>query len=195
MVVRSETSRKAILEATMTLLDERRPDALTVQKLSIERIAREAGVSKTTIYRWWPSKAAVVIDTFLDNHIARTPVREDIPAIEAIQEHLTSIAEVYAGYEGRLISQLIAECQYDPATMAEYKKRFYGHRLQTAIDLIERAMAENSIRSDVSPRLVAELIYAPIYYRLLFADGPLTPEAMKEILRTVLEGISGSGRP
>ncbi|KSU70010.1 transcriptional regulator, TetR family [Pseudarthrobacter enclensis] len=179
----------------MTLLDERRPDALTVQKLSIERIAREAGVSKTTIYRWWPSKAAVVIDTFLDNHIARTPVREDIPAIEAIQEHLTSIAEVYAGYEGRLISQLIAECQYDPATMAEYKKRFYGHRLQTAIDLIERAMAENSIRSDVSPRLVAELIYAPIYYRLLFADGPLTPEAMKEILRTVLEGISGSGRP
>ena len=60
MVERSEHSRQAILKATMDLLDERNPDALSVRKLSIERIAREAGVSKTTIYRWWSSKAEVV---------------------------------------------------------------------------------------------------------------------------------------
>src|SRR4051812_50023874 len=116
MAVRSEESRRSILEATMKLLEDSGPPGFTVQKLSIERIAREAGVSKTTIYRWWPSKAAVVIDTFLDNHVARTPVREDVPAIEALREHLASLAEVYAGPEGRLVAQLIAECQYDPAT-------------------------------------------------------------------------------
>ncbi|BCW44834.1 helix-turn-helix domain-containing protein [Arthrobacter sp. StoSoilB5] len=80
----------------MTLLDERRSGALTVQKLSIERIAREAGISKTTIYRWWPSKAAVAIDTFLENHIVRTPVRDNIPAIEALSEHFASLAKIYS---------------------------------------------------------------------------------------------------
>src|SRR6476620_12789967 len=108
MAIRSEQSRQAILQSTMKLLDEREPGSMSVQKLSIERIAREAGVSKTTIYRWWPSKAAVVIDTFLENHVARTPVREDVPAIDALREHLASLAAIYAGPEGRLISQLVA---------------------------------------------------------------------------------------
>src|SRR3954464_7891845 len=111
MAVRREQSRRAILESTMRLLDERHAGALSVQKLSIERIAREAGVSKTTIYRWWSSKVAVVIDTFLDNHVARTPVREDVPAIDALREHMASLAGVYAGNEGRLVAQLIGECQ------------------------------------------------------------------------------------
>ena len=73
MAIRSEQSRQAILQSTMKLLDEREPGSMSVQQLSIERIAREAGVSKTTIYRWWPDKAAVIIDTFLENHILLTP--------------------------------------------------------------------------------------------------------------------------
>ena len=111
----------------MKLLEDSGSAGFTVQKLSIERIAREAGVSKTTIYRWWSSKVAVVIDTFLDNHVARTPVREDVPAIDALREHMASLAEVYAGKEGRLVAQLIGECQQDEATMAEFKN-FSGSR-------------------------------------------------------------------
>ena len=150
MAVRSEQSHKAILEATMALLDESGPDALTVQKLSIERIAREAGVSKTTIYRWWPSKAAVVIDTFLENHVARTPVREDVPAIDALREHLSSLAVIYAGPEGRLISQLVAEAQYDSATMEEFKERFWLPRTRAVTSMVRRAMEEGAIRPTLS---------------------------------------------
>lgn len=193
MAVRSEASRRAVLEATMKLLDDQGPGALTVQKLSIERIAREAGVSKTTIYRWWPSKVAVVIDTFLENHIARTPVRADVPAIEALRAHLASVAAVYAGSEGGLMAQLIAECQYDAAAMADFKERFYGHRRQTAINMVERAMEEGSIRVDLSPANVAELLYAPLYFRLLFADGALDEKAADEILDTALAGIRPPG--
>lgn len=189
MAIRSEQSHRAILDATMTLLDERKPGALTVQRLSIERIAREAGVSKTTIYRWWPSKAAVVIDTFLENHIVRTPVRDDIPAIQALSEHLTSLTKIYSGREGRLISQLIAECQYDPQTMAEFKERFWRHRQEAVTGLIQRAVEEGVIRSDVAPDTVAELLYAPIYFRLLLDSGPLDRDAMTNMLNAALEGI------
>src|SRR6478736_3104243 len=108
MAIRSEQSRQAILQSTMKLLDEREPGSMSVQQLSIERIAREAGVSKTTIYRWWPNKTAVIIDTFLENHILATPVRQDLPALDALRQHLLSLAAVYQGLEGRLMAQLIA---------------------------------------------------------------------------------------
>ena len=190
MAIRSEQSHRSILEATMRLLDEAGPAALSVQKLSIERIAREAGVSKTTIYRWWPSKAAVVIDTFLDNHVARTPIREDVPALEALREHLASLADTYAGREGRLVAQLIAECQYDPATMAEFKDRFWTPRSRAVIPLIRRAMDEGAMRGDLDPELTTELLYSPIYFRLLFQTGALDAEATKAILQTALEGLA-----
>ena len=174
----------------MGLLDESGPAALTVQKLSIERIAREAGVSRTTIYRWWPSKAAVVIDSFLENHVARTPVREDVPAIEALREHFVSLAEIYAGQEGRLVAQLIAECQHDRATMVEFKERFWTPRSRVAISLIERAVEEGSLRGDLDPMLVAELLYTPLYSRLLLQTGALDAEATGAILQAAFEGLS-----
>jgi AcrR family transcriptional regulator len=190
MAIRSEESRRAVLEATMKLLEDSSPTGFTVQKLSIERIAREAGVSKTTIYRWWSSKVAVVIDTFLDNHVARTPVREDVPAIDALREHMASLADVYAGNEGRLIAQLIGECQQDEATMAEFKNLFWTPRAQATTSLVARAINEGSMRKDLDAQVVTELLYAPIYFRLLFQSGPLDAKATDAIMQTVLEGLA-----
>ena len=174
----------------MKLLEDSSPAGFTVQKLSIERIAREAGVSKTTIYRWWSSKVAVVIDTFLDNHVARTPVREDVPAIDALREHMASLADVYAGNEGRLIAQLIGECQQDEATMAEFKNLFWTPRAQATTSLVARAINEGSMRKDLDAQVVTELLYAPIYFRLLFQSGPLDAKATGDIMQTVPEGFS-----
>ena len=190
MAIRSEESRRAVLEATMKLLEDSGPEGLTVQKLSIERIAREAGVSKTTIYRWWSSKVAVVIDTFLDNHVARTPVREDVPAIDALREHMASLADVYAGNEGRLVAQLIGECQQDETTMAEFKKHFWSPRALVVESLVERAISEGSMRKDLDAQVVTEMLYAPIYFRLLFQSGTLDAKATDAIMQTALEGLA-----
>jgi AcrR family transcriptional regulator len=174
----------------MKLLEGSGANGSTVQKLSIERIAREAGVSKTTIYRWWSSKAAVVIDTFLDNHVARTPVREDVPAIDALREHMASLATVYAGPEGRLVAQLIGECQHDEATMAEFKEHFWTPRALAVTSLVERAIGEGSLRKDLDAQAITELLYAPIYFRLLFQSGPLDAKATNSILQVALDGLA-----
>ncbi|MGO1543478.1 MAG: TetR/AcrR family transcriptional regulator [Gulosibacter sp.] len=189
MAVRSEESRKAILESTMKLLDVQSPDHVSVQRLSIERIAREAGVSKTTIYRWWPNKAAVIIESFLDNHIARTPVRKDIPAIDALREHLISLTEIYATHEGSLVAQLIGECQYDAQVMTEFKERFWYPRVEATRTLIERAISEGGIRKDASPEVIAEMLYGPVYFRLLLESGPLSPKWAKEHFENALLGL------
>lgn len=190
MAVRSEHSRQAILQSTMKLLDEREPESVSIQQLSIERIAREAGVSKTTIYRWWPNKAAVIIDTFLENHILATPVREDLPAIEALREHVVSLAKVYQGYEGRLMAQLLAECQFDQSALDEFKKHFWRPRREAVNRLIMRAVEEGSIRGDRSADDIAERIYAPIYFRLLFQEGGLDAQTMNDGFDIAFEGIT-----
>ena len=189
MAVRSEASRKAVLQATMELLNDTPPGPVSLQKLSIEGIAKHAGVSKMTIYRWWPSKTAVVIDSFLDNHVAQTPIHDEGPAIDALRAHLASLARVYSGPEGRLIAQLIAECQHDPATLEEFKQRFWKGRADAAKLLIERAVAEGAVRDDIDPDVVAEMLYAPIYFRLLFQTGDLDEEATDAMVDAALKGI------
>lgn len=193
MAVRSESSRKAILQATMNLLGDDPPGPVSLQKLSIEGIAREAGVSKMTIYRWWPDKATLVIDSFVDSHVARTPIRQDGRAIVALREHVASLAAVYAGPEGRLVAQLIAECQYEPKTLEEFKERFWQGRAEAVTGLIKRAMSEGDVRADLAPAFVADLLYAPIYFRLLFQNGPLDSDFTGLLLDTALKG-SAAGK-
>ncbi|TQS45117.1 TetR/AcrR family transcriptional regulator [Cryptosporangium phraense] len=192
MAVRSESSRRAILDATLSLLGDQPPGPVTLQKLSIERIAREAGVSKMTIYRWWPNKAALVIETFLDNHIAQTAVPDEGRALDALRVHLASLAKVYDGPEGRLMTQLIAECQYDPATLHEFKTRFREGRAAAVAQLIQRAIDEGDLRSDVTPDEVAEILYAPIYFRLLFRNAPLNADATDRLFEVALAGLAAT---
>jgi AcrR family transcriptional regulator len=195
MAVRSESSRRAILQATMDLLGDQPPGPVTVAKLSIEAIARQAGVSKMTIYRWWPNKAALVIDSFLDNHVAHTPIEDSDRALEALRKHMASLARIYEGPEGRLIAQLIAECQFDPATLQEFKQRFWEGRRNAVTRLIERAVHEGDLRSDVPPVEIAEVLYSPIYFRLLFQTGTLDAEFTERLVDVLLEGFGTESVP
>lgn len=173
MAKRSEASRRSVLDATLRLLSL---DDMTVQKLSIEAIAREAGVGKTTIYRWWPSKAAVVIDAFMENHLLHTPVKTDVPAREALESHLASLIREYSGQPGRLVSQIIAESQYDPDTRDMFLDRFFHNRYDTIVELVQRGIDSGEFSPDIDPEVLTEMLYAPVYQRLLFAHRPLRPE-------------------
>ena len=190
VAVRSESSKRAVLQATMELLDGGSPEGLSVKKLSIEAIAERAGVGKMTIYRWWRSKVAVIIDSFLENHVAQTPIDTEGPAIDALRRHVASLARVYAGPEGRLVAQLIAECQYDPDALDEFRERFWKDRGRAVRALIERAVDEGSLRREVDPEFIGELIYAPIYFRLLSRSGPLDDAFAETVVATVLAGVA-----
>jgi AcrR family transcriptional regulator len=179
MAKRSETSRRSILDATLRLLSA---EDMTVQKLSIEAIAREAGVGKTTIYRWWPSKAAVVVDAFMENHLLHTPVRKDVPVRQALESHLRSLIGQYAGPPGRLVSQLIAESQYDPQARQTFLERFFYDRYYAIIELVQRGIDNGELSPDLDAELMSEMIYAPVYQHLLFGHRPLVPELATQLV-------------
>jgi AcrR family transcriptional regulator len=181
---RSEASRRSILDATLRLLLDRE---MTVQQLSIEAIAREAGVGKTTIYRWWPSKAAVVIDAFMENHLVHTPIRTDVPVPEALERHLRSLIGQYAGPPGRIVSQIIAESQYDDETRAMCRERFFDDRYRVVVELIQRGIDNGELPPDIDPELFGEMLYAPVYQRLLFGHRPLDRKLARALIAQALE--------
>jgi len=112
---RSLESEQAVLAAAWKLLQEG-----SVRKLSIEAIAREAGVGKTTIYRWWPSKAAVVVDAFLAQVEACLPFPETQTAAESLALQMQQVVKVMSGDVGRIVAQIIAEGQCDPEALESF---------------------------------------------------------------------------
>ncbi|AXF05867.1 TetR/AcrR family transcriptional regulator [Paraburkholderia hospita] len=165
---RSEGTRTQILAATVRLLETR-----TVQSISIEAIAREAGVGKATIYRWWDSKALVVIDAFMEHHIVKTPMPRNLPPGKAIASHLVSLIHEYAGWSGRIVAQIIAEGQADLAVLREFRERFHYGRRALVREMLEEWRVAERIRAPENVELLAELLYAPVYMRLLTGAGPL----------------------
>lgn len=185
---RSDTSRTAILRSTLKLLESN-----TLAQVSIEAIAREAGVGKATIYRWWTSKASVVIDAFIQYHVAHTPMPKNISAHEALSRHLHSLIEEYGGRSGRLVAQILAEGQNDPTVLREFRERFFYGRQAMVREVIEQARRTGEFRADLDAEAAMDMLYSPIYFRLLVDHLPLDKAFADAHSATMLHLLSAPG--
>ncbi len=165
---RSVESKQAILTATWKLLQR-----YSVRKLSIEAIAREAGVGKTTIYRWWPSKAAVVIDAFLAQVEACLPFSETETAAEALALQMRQVVKIFSGDVGRIVAQIISEGQCDSEALESFCDRFLNPRRDAARQEIVQGIKSGEYAPDQEQDLAMDIMYGPIYYRLLVQHLPL----------------------
>jgi len=182
---RSDASRIAILNAALKLLE-----TVPLQQLTIEAIAREAGVGKATIYRWWTSKASIVIDAFVLNHTAHVPMPEGLCARDTLYRHVHLLVEQYGGWHGRLVAQILAEGQSNPAVLREFRERFiYGRRAMVQ-ELIEAGRRSGEFRTDIDADIQSEVLYAPIYFRLMVQNLPLDKDFADMLSTTVLQLIS-----
>jgi AcrR family transcriptional regulator len=166
--IRSTTSRLAILQATLKLLETQ-----PLQQISIEAIAREAGVGKATIYRWWPSKAAVVIEAFLVNHVSHVVPPKGVKPSQALAEVLRLLIKEYEGRAGRIVAQIIAEGQSDPEVLKEWRERFWLDRRTMALELVNEARRVGEFRDDIPVDIQLDQLFAPIYFQLLTGHAPL----------------------
>jgi AcrR family transcriptional regulator len=139
---RSEASRQSVPHATLEILS-----TTTVRALTIEAIAEKAGVGKTTIYRWWPSKTAVAMETLIDFMLPSTPVQHTKSAGDDISKHVAVLIKNYSGRLGRIVAELLAEGQSEPETLAEFRKRFFAGRARRTIRLDKQGDAAGRART------------------------------------------------
>ena len=187
---RSERARKAILEAASELLLARGLSAV-----SMDAVAERAGVSKATIYRWWPTKETLALDALYTEWAAARPHPRDTGSLRG---DLLSLLRPWARLAGsrpygRVVAALLTEAQTDPVFAAEYRERFVEPRRQQARDIFRRAIERGEIPADTKVEVALDLLYGPLYHRLLQGHAPLSDRFVLEVIDMVLDGVRRDG--
>jgi AcrR family transcriptional regulator len=184
---RSEKARKAILEAAAELLLARGLNAV-----SMDAVAERAGVSKATIYRWWPTKETLALDALYSEWAAARPVPEDIGELRGdLLSLLTPWARLARSRPyGRVIAALVTAAQTDPEFAAEYRIRFVDPRRDQGRAIFRRAIDRGEIPADTKIEVALDLLYGPIYHRLLHGHAPLDEGFVRDVIDTTLNGIA-----
>lgn len=185
---RSSESEQAILDAAWRLLTSK-----SVRKISIEAIAREAGASKTTIYRWWPSKAAVLVDAFIAQVDPVLPFQQAATAAAALKQQMAQLVTVFGSKTGQIVAQIIAEGQCDPEALASFRDRFLHPRRDAARQVILRGIESGEFDANLDPDLAMDILYGPIYYRLLVKHLPLDAAFAKALAQQAITSLSATG--
>jgi AcrR family transcriptional regulator len=187
---RSEKSRQAILEAAADLLL-----ANGIAAVSMDAVAARAGVSKATIYRWWPTKETLALDA-LYHEWAVPPARDT----GSLRGDLLSLLRPWvrlAGRRpyGRAIAALITEAQTDPEFAGEYRTRFLSPRRDLARTVLHRAIERGEIPAGTKIEVALDVLYGPLYHRLLHGHAPLNDRFVRDVVDTVLGGIAPPALP
>ncbi|MFD3702235.1 TetR/AcrR family transcriptional regulator [Nocardia sp. NPDC058658] len=186
---RNEASRRAILSAAFELAGE-----IGYDKLTIEAIAARAGVGKQTIYRWWPSKGAVLLDAFLMlSETGETPGLPDTSDLEAdLKFVLRATVDELADPRFDLpLRGLTSAIMHDTDLAATYVER-----LQGPIDDLKRrrlaaAQAAGQIAADIDLDVAIAMIWGPLMDRWLLRTGTLTADFADRVVETALRGLRG----
>jgi AcrR family transcriptional regulator len=175
---RSDATRAAIQRAALELLDDGGWTAL-----SIDAIAARAGAGRATVYRWWPNKAAVVMDAFLDDTAPQMPFPDSGSAREDLRRQIRSVVRLFNLPEiRRPFVALIAESQHDPMLADSLRERFIARRRTAAKEVLQRGIQRGELRADLDLEVTLDALYGALYYRLLISGQPLTPRYADALL-------------
>lgn len=181
---RSEKTEKSILSAAYKLLMEN-----GFQSVTVESIAKEAGVSKATIYKWWPNKAAVVADSFFaasQEHF-HTPNTGSVE--EDLLQQLGSLNSFLSTDKGRVITELIAQGQFDPDVASAYRTRYFMPRRLEAGEILQRGVERGELKEDLDIDLSIDLIFAPLFYRMLVTGDEVDSDFVEHVVFSALTGL------
>ncbi|MGP3979523.1 TetR/AcrR family transcriptional regulator [Streptomyces sp. KR80] len=183
---RSAAVDAAIVEAVLRLLEH----GATVAELSIERIAREAGVGKATVYRRWPGKEALLLDA-LRSLDPRTPR----PAGASVRDDLVLLLEFLrrsglAKRSSAVLRAVVTEVRSHPGLWREYQDTVLRARRESVHEVLRRGIASGEIRADADVELLADLFVGPMLARVVLHEWQELPEGLAEsIVDSVLEGV------
>ena len=186
---RSDRARIAVLHAADDLLVERGYAAVT-----IEGIAARAGVAKQTIYRWWPSKFDVLMDTFLQDAEGALQLPDTGTTGGDLRRHLRQLAGFLTGSAaGKVMLALIGQAQHDEAMAAVFRRRYLDERRALDRTILERGVARGEIREEVDLDLAIDMIYGPVYHRVLLTGLPVDQAFTDGLVDHVLTSIARPG--
>ncbi len=181
---RDDAAHEAILRAANEILEEK-----GIAGFAIETVAARAGVAKTTIYRWYPSKGALAIAGFLAETAPKISYPDSGSAMRDITDQLSRVASVYGGSTGRVLAAIIADGQRDPSTIQAFIDGYARPRREDAKSILRAGIARGELKADLDLEVAVDALYGPIYYRMLVPIGPIDDAWIRSIARHVMTGF------
>ncbi|WP_250287968.1 TetR/AcrR family transcriptional regulator [Streptomyces atroolivaceus] len=198
---RSERSRRATLDAALELCTEKGYGRVTV-----EAIAARAGVSKKTIYRWWPSKGAVMLEAFAEVFVGSTPFVDTGDVAADLRSHINgAVRLVSTPPYGPAYAGILSEMHHDDDLARAVLEQLVQPRVAAAVGRLRRAQEQGQIPAGADLPLAVELLYGPVYYRHVLRkpaqDEATVAALVSHVLRSLAAGddsaptAGGSGTP
>jgi AcrR family transcriptional regulator len=188
---RSEAVERAIVEGVMRLLEEGVP----LSELSIERVARTAGVGKATIYRRWSGKEELFVDVVRaaeppDPVLPGTSMRDDLVVLlEAMRQR------GLLNRSSAILHNVFAQMKSSPKIWDAYHANVVTPRRRTLSEVMRRGRDNGELRADVDIELAGDLVFGPMLVRAVMRPDAELPEDLAEkIVDTVLEGLRPAAR-
>jgi AcrR family transcriptional regulator len=181
---RSEPARRAVLDAAMRLVGQSGYSAVT-----IKAIAEEAGVGRQTVYRWWTSKAEILLEATVEQARAlATPERTGDPGADL--RAVLSSSFLLTRSAGPVISGMMADSTHDPVFAAELQSRLLAVRRDLVRGILEQGQRDGRYGTATDAALVTDMIWGTMWYRVLSKHAPVDQQLADE-LSTAAERMLG----
>ncbi len=178
---RDPRTRAAILAAARALLERGGLTAVT-----IEAIAQKAGVSRPTIYRYWSNAPAVAMAAFLDSSGAPDAAKSGRTPLAALRAQLHAVADAFAAPTGRSVAAMVAAAQSETELAKAFRHEFIARNRDATRLLLERCIADELLAPPADMELTLDLIFGPLFYRLLMGHAPITRGFADRLIDTVI---------
>jgi AcrR family transcriptional regulator len=180
---RSEAARVAILRSTLKLLGKN-----GFADLAMEDVAAQANVGKTTVYRWWPNKAALIADAFANSTTQRLHFPDTGSLHTDMSRQMRQLVKIFRSPRGRIVAAILAGGQSDKELIAAFRERFLWPRRKEAYATLQRGIRRGELRRNVDMDLLLDSLYGPIYMRFLIKHRSLNPDFVNRLCALVLGG-------
>ncbi|WP_327115776.1 TetR/AcrR family transcriptional regulator [Streptomyces sp. NBC_01341] len=182
---RSERSRRATLDAALELCAEK-----GYGRVTIEAIAARAGVSKKTIYRWWPSKGAVMLEAFTEVFVGATPFVDTGDIVADLRTHIDGAVRMASTPPyGPVYAGILSELHDDEVLARAVREQLVDPRFDAAVQRLRRAQEQGQVPAGADLPLVVELLYGPLYYRNLLRKPPMDGARVATLVAHVLKSV------
>jgi AcrR family transcriptional regulator len=183
---RSEKSKAAIICAAAELLMEHGLEAV-----SMDAIAERAGVSKATIYRWWPTKETLAIDALYEDWEAAYPVAPDTGCLreDLWGMFLPWVDHIVKRPYARVLGALITRARTDDVFAREFDQRLVQPRRDRGRQVFDRAIERGELPAETDIELALDLLYGPVYHRFLQGHLPLSRSFVEAVIDVALLGL------
>lgn len=186
---RSENARRAILDAVNAMMNE--PGG----RVTMDAVAARAGVGKPTIYRYWPNARALEMAAMLEQASPSTAIKPGVDAMADLHAQLTKVVAVFASARGRQTTQLLAAATPDSELSKLFRNQFILKSREEGRVILLSAIKQGSVRPDIAIEAALDMIYGPVFYRLLVGHAPLDKGFVDDLVGAVMTGLVKNAAP